>query len=200
MDKSKITIMLDNGHGQETLGKSSPDNRLKEWKWAREMVGMINEALTKEGYNVVVVTPEDTDIKLGERCRRINAQCSKNGAKNVLSVSVHVNAAGDGTSWHNASGFLAFVSLNASSNSKKLAKAISDEAYEMKLKGNRWVPNEGYHTKDLKICRETKCPAVLTENMFMDNKDDVEFLLSAEGMQMLCDAHVNGIRKYIAQL
>ena len=200
MDKSKITIMLDNGHGKETYGKASPDKRLREWKWAREMVAMINEALTKEGYQVIVVTPEDTDIKLAERCQRINAVCAKKGAKNVLSVSVHVNAAGDGKQWHDATGFLVFVYSNASQNARVLAKAISDEAYRMGLKGNRWVPAEGYMTKDLMMCRCTKCPAVLTENMFMDNEKDVEFLLSAEGMQKLCDVHVNGIIKYIEQL
>ena len=196
MDKSKITIMLDNGHGKETYGKASPDNRLKEWKWAREMVAMINEALTKEGYQVIVVTPEDIDISVPERCKRINAVC----AKNVLAVSVHVNAAGDGTQWHNANGFLAFICAAASTNSRILAKAISDEAYKMGLKGNRWVPAGGYRTGEFMICTGTRCPTVLTENMFMDNEKDIEFLLSAEGMQKLCDAHVNGIIKYIEQL
>lgn len=192
--------MLDNGHGQETPGKASPDNRLQEWKWAREMVGMIKEDLTAKGYDVVLVTPEDTDISLSERCRRVNALCNSKGAKNVLVVSVHVNASGNGTTWNDPCGFLSFVSKNASSNSKKLAKAISDEAYEMGLKGNRKVPKEGYKVQDLMICRETKCPAVLTENMFMDNEQDLEFLLSDEGKQKLRDAHVNGIIKYIKQI
>ena len=200
MDKSKITIMLDNGHGKETSGKSSPDKRLREWKWAREMVAMINEALTKEGYQVILVTPEDIDISVPERCKRINAVCKENGNNRVLAVSVHVNAAGNGTQWHNANGFLAFICAAASTNSRILAKAISDEAYKMGLKGNRWVPTEGYRTGEFMICTGTRCPAVLTENMFMDNKQDIEFLLSAEGMQMLCDAHVNGIIKYIEQL
>ena len=145
-------------------------------------------------------SPEETDIRLAERCRRINALCTKKGAKNVLAVSVHVNAAGADKNWHDANGFLAFVAMKASENSKILAKSISDEAYKMELKGNRWVPEEGCLKKNLMICRETKCPAVLTENMFMDNKKDVEFLLSAEGMQKLCTAHVNGIIKYIEQL
>lgn len=198
--KDRITIMLDNGHGKETPGKSSPDDRLQEWKWTREMVSMINEVLTEEGYDVNLVTPEETDITLGERCRRINAMCNHKGAKNVLLVSVHVNAAGTGKSWQNARGFLSLVSFNASKDSKKLAKSISDEAYKMDLKGNRWVPKEGYITQDLKICRDTLCPAVLTENMFMDNKEDVEFLLSEEGKQKLCDAHVNGITKHISRM
>ena len=197
-NKRTMTIMLDNGHGQETPGKASPDGRLQEWKWAREMVGMIKEDLTAKGYDVVLVTPEDTDISLSERCRRVNDVCNSKGAKNVLVVSVHVNAFGNG--WTDPSGFLSLVSFNASNDSKKLAKAISDEAYKMGLKGNRWVPEEGYRVQDLMICRDTKCPAVLTENMFMTNEQDVEFLLSDEGKQMLCEAHVTGIRKYISPL
>ena len=31
------------------------------------------------------------------------------------------------------------------------------------------------------ILKHTKCPAVLTENLFQDNKEDVGFLLSEEG-------------------
>jgi len=30
--------------------------------------------------------------------------------------------------------------------------------------------------KDFYILRHTSCPAVLTENLFMDNRDDVAFL------------------------
>lgn len=164
------------------------------------MVSMINDELTKREYNVVVITPEETDIPLTERCNRINALCTENGAQNVLLVSVHVNAAGSDKKWHNARGFLSFVALKSSENSKILAQSIADEAYKLGLAGNRCVPEERYTKKNLKICRVTKCPAVLTENMFMDNEEDVEFLLSAEGMQKLCTAHVNGIINYIEQL
>lgn len=43
-------------------------------------------------------------------------------------------------------------------------------------------------------------PAVLTENLFMDNKEDVKFLLSEEGKKQIIDLHVQGIKKYIEQL
>ena len=50
------------------------------------------------------------------------------------------------------------------------------------------------------MCRDTNCPAVLTENMFQDNKEDVDFLLSEEGKQMITYIHVNGIIDYIKSL
>ena len=49
----------------------------------------------------------------------------------------------------------------------------------------------------LYVLKNTKCPAVLTENMFQDNKDDVVFLLSDEGFHELVRLHVEGIVNYI---
>ena len=50
--------------------------------------------------------------------------------------------------------------------------------------------------KNFYILRHTRCPAVLTENLFMDNRDDVAFLESAEGSQAIVNLHVEGIRRY----
>ena len=50
------------------------------------------------------------------------------------------------------------------------------------------------------MCRDTKCPAVLTENMFQDNEEDVKLLLSEDGKQRIVDTHVNGIINYIKSL
>ncbi len=32
-----MKILIDNGHGNNTSGKCSPDNRLREYAWAREI-------------------------------------------------------------------------------------------------------------------------------------------------------------------
>ena len=47
------------------------------------------------------------------------------------------------------------------------------------------------------ILRDTICPAVLTENLFMDNHEDCLFLLSEHGKEVLTDIHVNAILKII---
>ena len=46
----------------------------------------------------------------------------------------------------------------------------------------------------------TTSPAVLTENLFMDNPSDCTFLLSPEGQQSLVDLHVDGITTYLSTL
>ena len=43
-------------------------------------------------------------------------------------------------------------------------------------------------------------PAVLTENLFMDNHTDCNFLLSKEGQQSLVDLHVDGIISHLDSL
>ena len=49
------------------------------------------------------------------------------------------------------------------------------------------------------ILRHSLCPAVLTENFFMDGLD-LEFLQSKAGKQAIVDTHVEGIIEYIESL
>ena len=170
---------------------------LLEYKYCREIAREVVARLVKLGYDAILVTPEETDISLSARVKRINSWCNKLGASNCLSISIHNNAAGGDGKWKTATGWSVYVSKNASSNSKKLARLLYEEAEKQGLKGNRSVPTEKYWVQSLAMCRDTKCPAVLTENMFMDNKQDKEFLLSKEGKEKIIDLHVQGIIKYI---
>ena len=127
INKSNYIVCLDNGHGINTPGKCSPDKKLKEYEYAREIVSRLATKLKENGYKVYIVTPEQTDISLKERCKRINKVYKENNNK-AISISVHCNAAGADGNWHSASGWSVYVSKNASSNSKKLAKCLYDEA------------------------------------------------------------------------
>ena len=191
-----MIILIDNGHGINTPGKCSPDGRFKEYAWAREIAKMLYNRL-KDSYTTKLITPEDVDISLATRVKRVNDVCLEHGAKNVLLISIHTDAAGADGKWHNARGFSARVGTNASSRSKKLASCLWSRAIEMGLKGNRCVPNEKYIAQNLYILKNTHSPAVLTENLFQDNNEDVDFLLSAEGKKKIVDMHVKGIIDYI---
>lgn len=192
-----VKILIDNGHGVNTKGKQSPDGRLREYAFAREIAKRVESCLKCKGYDVERIVPEDYDISLSIRCKRVNDICRKVGSKNVLVVSIHNNAVGSDGKWYSARGFTAHVGLNASANSKRLAACLWNKAIELGLKGNRAVPNEKYIIQNLAICRDTLCPAVLTENLFQDNKEDVDFLLSEEGKTAITTLHVEGIIDYI---
>ena len=197
MDKGNMIILLDNGHGRETPGKRSPDGRLREWEYARRIAAGIEAELLSRGYDAQRVVEEDGDVPLSERCRRVNKICGSVGAGHVVLVSVHCNAAGNGREWANARGWGAYVGLNASAGSKQLARRLVEAAELHGQKVRRYSPDSPWWPQDLAICRDTQCAAVLTENLFMDNREDVEYLLSETGKQAIVDLHVNGIIEYI---
>ncbi len=193
-----MKILIDNGHGAETKGKISPDGTLKEYIWTRDIASRLVYKLKKKGLDAERIVTEETDISLRERCRRVNAHCAKLGAKNVILISIHINAAKSDGKWHDASGWSGWVAPNASQKSKILAQTLYDEAAKRNLKGNRSVPSCRYWVGNFAIVRDTNCPAVLTENLFQDNKADVEFLMSENGKQEIVNLHVTAILKYIS--
>ena len=192
-----MKILIDNGHGVNTPGKQSPDGRLREYAYAREIAKRVVKCLKCKGYDAERIVEEETDIALSVRCKRVNDICRKVGTKNVLLVSIHNNAAASDAKWHDARGFSAHVGLNASGKSKAFAQYLWGEALQQGLKGNRSVPNPKYISQNLAICRDTLCPAVLTENLFQDNKQDVDFLLSEDGKAKVTAVHVNAIIEFI---
>lgn len=192
-----MKILIDNGHGSNTSGKCSPDGKLREYAWARDIASRLVAELKKRGLDAERIVAEETDISLRERCRRVNAICAKLGSKNVMLISIHINAAKSDGRWHDASGWSGWVAPNASQKSKILAQTLCDEAAKRNLKGNRSVPSCRYWVGNFAIVRDTNCPAVLTENLFQDNKAEVEFLMSERGKQEIVNLHADAIQKYI---
>ena len=70
-----MKILIDNGHGADTKGKRSPDGRLLEYKYAREIAERIEHELKAKGYDVQRIVPEQNDVPLPERARRVNEVC-----------------------------------------------------------------------------------------------------------------------------
>ena len=91
------------------------------------------------------------------------------------------------------------LNTGASKNSLKLANILHDCAKAEGLGIRNPMPNQKYWKANFAILRRTNCPAVLTENLFQDNKEDVKILLSPEGEQKIINLHVNAIKKYIAE-
>lgn len=195
-----MIILLDAGHGESTPGKRSPDGRLREYKYCREIANKVKEELIKKGFQVELVVTDDTDVPLIERCRIVNQYCDKYGKANIVLVSIHCNAAGSGVDWMNAKGWSVFISNNSSSKSKKLAECLFNAAQNEGLALRKYSQTQVYWKQNLAICRDTYCPAVLTENLFQDNKEDVEFLLSEKGRKSIINVHVNGIIDYTTQI
>ena len=216
----KVIELYDPGHGINTAGKCSPDKSLREYKKARELVRDIVAKRRAMGYDARVLVPEEADVSLGERCRRVNKICDQYGKSNVILVSVHCNAAGADSKWKSAGGWCIYTSpgqtkadvlathiWNAANVDLKpyidrfpLLKA--EGAYDGRQVPIRadWSVGDPDYEARFAVLTGTKCPAVLTESLFQDNKADVDFLLSKEGHDAVVQLHVNGVESYIKSL
>ena len=189
-----MKILIDNGHGENTPGKRSPDGMLREYLYAREISDDIVRELVKRGYDAERIVKENVDVSLSERARRVNEVCGKLGTSNVLLISVHCNAAGNGD-WLNARGWSAYTS-KGQTKADKLADCLYSVA-ESVFVGQRIRKDLSDGDPDWEENFYILNKAVLTENFFQDNKDDVAFLLSPEGKQQIVKVHVEGIIKYL---
>jgi N-acetylmuramoyl-L-alanine amidase len=194
-----MKILIDNGHGAETRGKRSPDGRLLEYLENRIIARGIVDALNARGLDASLLVPEENDISLPKRCRRVNEWCRQLGKDNVLLISIHCNAAGRGDRWLSARGWCAYTT-RGNTRADALATSLYTAA-QTHLPGHRlrtdYTDADPDLEKDFYLLRHTSCPAVLTENLFMDNPEDCDFLLSKEGQQSLVDLHIDGIISYL---
>lgn len=195
-----MIILLDTGHGETTSGKRSPDGKLREYRYTREIADKLIEELAIKGFKAERVVNNNEDVPLFTRCKSINQYCDKHGKSDVVLVSIHCNAAGNGTDWLKAKGWSVFVSNNSSTKSKQLAECLFNAAKKEGLTLRKYSQTQTYWKQNLAICRETNCPAVLTENLFQDNKEDVDYLLSDEGKKAIVNLHLTGILDYINQI
>mgnify|MGYP003487805949 CR=1 FL=1 len=203
-----MKILIDNGHGIQTKGKRSPDGKLLEYAYTRELARRIVSILKARGYDSELLVPEDDDIPLSERVRRVNEICltyepscpAPTGHPDVILISLHINAAGDGTKWMNATGWSCYT-CKGQTESDRLADCLY-KAAEQILK-NQVIRTDYARDGDpdweenFYILRKTPCVAVLSENYFMDNKSDLEYLQNQTGKQAIIDTHVEGIEEWI---
>lgn len=193
-----MKILIDNGHGSNTSGKRSPNGSILEYKYTREIAQRVVDELKARGYDAERIVTEEYDVSLGERCRRVNAKCKAHGSHNVLLVSIHNNAAGAG-GWMNARGWSAYTTKG-----RTLSDTLADclyKAAEAYLVGQKVRKDTQDGDPDWEenfyILRNTLCAAVLTENFFMDSREDVAYLLSEAGKMAIVKVHVEGIIAYI---
>ena len=60
-------------------------------------------------------------------------------------------------------------------------------------------PREPDFESNFFVLRHSKCPAVLTENLYQDCRSDVAFLQSSAGKRVVVMLHVEGIIDYLSR-
>ena len=194
-----MKILIDAGHGIDTPGKRSPDGLFREYLWNRQVADLVLDKLLNAGIDVFLVVPETNDVPLGNRVNRVNSFCNRFGAPNVLLVSIHANAAGNGSAWMNAKGWSCYTS-KGNTKSDLVAECLYD-AFEEDFPDRKIRKDMSDGDRDWEenfyVLAKSRCPAVLLENFFYDNKEECAWLLQEETKRRIASAAVKGIIKYI---
>ena len=197
-----LHVLLDNGHASSTPGKRSwvlEDGRqFFEYEFNRDVVKRIAKKLDAIGVPYEIITPEvDYDVPLRTRAQRANKFCDEYGTDNCIFISVHANAAGNGE-WKTAKGFCCYTSKGETASDKYAELFMREAESALKPFGKtikKYSSKKYSWEENFTVLVLTKCPAILTENLFYDNKEEVKFLLSDEGREVIAQYHVNTILK-----
>ena len=197
------TIILGTAHLKSTPGKSSPDKKFYEYQYSRKICKAVKAILENLGYKVFIDI-EDDDLKVTQskelsiRCKIVNDLQKQ--YKNCIYISIHVNAAGADGKWHTATGWEIYTSTGITS-ADRLATCLYESA-KNNLVGKKlrtdFSDKDPDKESNFYVLKHTLCPAVLTENFFQDNKEDVDYLTSDLGFHQIVRTHVEGILKYIS--
>lgn len=194
-----MIILIDNGHGIETPGKRSPDGRFKEYLWNREVAEILCDILCDDGFDARLLVPETNDVSLKTRVNRANKVWKEEG--DCILISIHANAAGDGSRWMQARGWSCYTTVGQT-ESDRLAERMYDsfrtEFPDARFRTERTDGDQDYE-EDFYILRKTRCPAVLLENWFYDNREECAFLLRQDTKEHVAMAAFWAVRNYLGK-
>ena len=194
-----MKVLIDPGHGIDTPGKRSPDGLFLEYLWNRQVADLLLEKLVAMGIDASLVVTETNDVTLRNRVNRVNTICNKIGTSNVLLVSIHANAAGNGSAWMNAKGWSCYTS-KGKTKSDQVAECLYD-AFEAEFQDRKIRKDMSDGDRDWEenfyVLQKSKCAAVLLENFFYDNREECAWMLQEETKKRIASAAVKGIIKYI---
>lgn len=172
-DMAKV-IVIDAGHGLKTAGKrtlkSIDKMETREWTLNDRIADMLEDLLSE--YDCKVIRSDDTtgekDVSLDNRVK------TANDANADVFVSIHHNAGLNGRS----GGGTQVYYYSSKSERKTQAQALYDAVVKRTgLVGNR---SSKVIKKAFTVIADTKAPAFLLENGFMDSPDDTPIILTEE--------------------
>lgn len=168
-------IAIDAGHGLYTSGKRClarlDPNQTREWVLNDRVADALGMYLQSAGHQILRVDDTDgsSDISLASRVSKANSW----GAD--FYMACHHDAGIDGGT---GGGTTVLVYPSCSTKSRQAQESIYKHVIARTgLKGNR---SDGTRSSNLYVLRETKMPACLIENGFMDSATDIKYILNPE--------------------
>ncbi|YCA45922.1 N-acetylmuramoyl-L-alanine amidase [Bacillus sp. JZ8] len=172
-----VKIFIDPGHGGTDSGAAS--NGLLEKNLTWQIASAVRNMLINEYEDVYVLMSRtgDQTISLTARTNAANAWNAD------YYLSIHINAGG-------GTGYEDYVFPGIGAPTTTYQNLIHEEV----LKSVDFT-NRGKKTANFHVLRETNMPAILTENGFIDNANDVAKLRNASFITSIARGHVNGLAR-----
>ncbi|KYD09650.1 N-acetylmuramoyl-L-alanine amidase [Saccharococcus caldoxylosilyticus] len=177
-----VKIVIDPGHEGvgNALDPGAVANGLKEAELTLKIAKHIYDMLSEyEGVQLKLTRTGNQSLSLSQRAKMANEW----GADFFLSI--HINAGG-------GTGFETYI---YNGNVSQATIAYQNVIHQEILKAIGNVKDRGKKRANYAVLRETKMPAILTENLFIDNANDAAKLKSDQFLQQIAYGHVQGIVK-----
>ncbi len=174
-----MLVVVDAGHGGTDPGATG--HGLKEATLTLKIAKRLRAALLRD-FDVEVELTRSTDraVELHRRAKIANDL----GADYF--VSVHINSGG-------GTGYEDFVHASVAGNSQSARRRSVVHDAVMTFMRARGMSDRGKKKENLAVLRETQMPAVLTENLFIDNAADARLLADDAFLTGVAEAHARGI-------
>jgi len=168
-------IVIDPGHGGNDPGASAFNLQEKDLNLD---IALQLKTLLANYAEVRLTRNSDVFVGLSQRAAFANS------LKADLFVSIHINAGG-------GTGFESYLRKGADQENIGLAKTLHSSLADF-YKG-KGFPDRGIKYANFAVLRETSIPAILFENLFIDQEKDVEKLKDASFRREIAQAMARGI-------
>lgn len=185
-NKTTPIIALDAGHGMKTAGKrclkSIDPLETREWYLNDRIMDMVEKDLNDIYICKVLRVDDTTGVKDVSLAARVKAA---NDANATVYISAHHNA---GISGGNGGGTIIFYYSSKAARAAEAQHLYDAIVKQTGLVGNRSskVIKYGYY-----VIKNTKMPAFLIENGFMDSRTDVPIILSEDHARKTADGIIS---------
>lgn len=175
---AKPLVVIDAGHGGKDPGAVA--HGLAEKDVVLRLARMVRNELAYYDVDVRMTRDADVFVELSDRA----AFANRIGA--ALFVSLHCNAGG-------GQGFESYIHPNAKAATATIQNVIHGEVMAY-LRGYG-ITDRGRKRANLAVCRETRMPAVLLENLFIDHPRENVLLRDEAFLRGLAASIARGIAK-----
>lgn len=180
VNNKNFILVLDAGHGGKQTGINAGGVWEKDLNLT--MVKQIKAIAEQRGIKTILTRTDDSDVPLKNRLI----------PQGDIFVSVHVN--GTSAPYTDASGMAVLTNKNANyARSQQLAQAFISE---MKHLSGLGISDDANNNQGILVLRENKVPAILLELGYMNNKNDLKFLLNKQNQYDIAERFVDAVIKY----